>query len=171
MHILWKNLPYISNIQVDFADLVLHPQVLKQKSVFKLGNCQKLGLTSQHQIILLMLINTWLKFNLIFSKPLFYHEQSYYLSSPLYSSQPKPGKSISFFFPISDRVIFFLGGSNENDCNLCTVRSNQNNWKALLWSKTRLLWAHIIHLKSAATHFFKIVFFKKYFFSEGFLLI
>ena len=36
---------------------------------------------------------------------------------------------------------------------LHTVRSNQNGWKAILWSKIRLLWHGIDHLKSAAIPF------------------
>ena len=32
-----------------------------------------------------------------------------------------------------------------------TVSSYQNHWRAILWSKTGSLWAHIYHLKKAAT--------------------
>ena len=40
---------------------------------------------------------------------------------------------------------------------ICKVRSNQNGWKATLWSKIRLLWHCINHLKSAINHSFKIL--------------
>ena len=36
---------------------------------------------------------------------------------------------------------------------LGTVRCNQICWKAISWSKTGLLWVHMNHIKSAATHF------------------
>ena len=43
-----------------------------------------------------------------------------------------------------------------------TVRSNQNGWKAILWSKIRLLWHGIDHLKSAAIPSFKILCCRKF---------
>ena len=45
--------------------------------------------------------------------------------------------------------------------NMHTVRSNQNGWKAILWSKIRVFWHCINHLKSVANHSFKILCFKK----------
>ena len=38
-----------------------------------------------------------------------------------------------------------------------TVRSNQNGWKATLWSKVRVFWHCINCFKSAANHFFTIL--------------
>ena len=45
--------------------------------------------------------------------------------------------------------------------DLYAVRCNPNHWNAILWSKTGLLWAHISHLKSAATQFLEIVWCRK----------
>ena len=45
---------------------------------------------------------------------------------------------------------------------LGTIRSNQNSWKAILWSKIRVLWHSINHLKSAAIHSFKILCCRKF---------
>ena len=107
---LWGTVLTISQIFGSIRNWLVIFQKIKEP------NCQKFGLTLETQvpilalaskrswifeIILLLLINTWLKFNLIFSKPSSYHEQSYYLSSPLYSSRSKLGKYISsrwYFF-------------------------------------------------------------------------
>ena len=40
MHILWKNLPYISNIQVDLGDLSFAPTSVKTKQCVQ-GNCER----------------------------------------------------------------------------------------------------------------------------------
>ena len=37
-----------------------------------------------------------------------------------------------------------------------TVRSNQNGWKTILWSKIRVFWHSINHLKNVSIHSFKI---------------
>ena len=46
--------------------------------------------------------------------------------------------------------------------NMHTVRSNQNGWKAILWSKIRVFWHSINHLKNVSIHSFKILCCRKF---------
>ena len=80
------------------------------------------------------------------------------LLPPREAVPPPPPKLLIIEEPDNCRRLLLL----KKEQITYTVTGNQNGWKAILWSKIRLLWHSINHFKSALIHSFKILCCRKF---------